>query len=152
MARYGFPSFMFFIPLQHKHKESCLLQKGSRTSWVFPKAFFFFKFFNLFFIYLLFLAVLGPRCCAWAPSRSGEQGYPSPLCTGPPLRWSLLPWSTSFSSCGPQAQLLRGMQDLPGPGLKPMSPAPTGGLPTIAPPGEPPKGFLKLRDGPAILF
>ena len=53
MARYGFPSFMFFIPLQHKHKESCLLQKGSRTSWVFPKAFFFFNFL-IYFLYIYY--------------------------------------------------------------------------------------------------
>lgn len=31
----------FFLNfLQHKHKESCLLQKDSRASWVFPRAFF----------------------------------------------------------------------------------------------------------------
>ena len=42
-----------------------------------------------------------------------------------------------LSSCGAQAQLLRGMWDLPGPGLEPVSPAWTGGFLTTAPPGKP---------------
>ena len=33
--------------------------------------------------------------------------------------------------------MLRGMWDLPGPGLKPVSPALAGGFLTTAPPGEP---------------
>ena len=41
-----------------------------------------------------------------------------------------------LSSCGARAQLLRSMWDLPGPGLKPVSPALTGGFLTIAPPGK----------------
>ena len=43
-----------------------------------------------------------------------------------------------LSSCGSRAQLLRGMWDLPGPGLKPVSPALAGGLSTAAPRGKPP--------------
>ena len=48
-------------------------------------------------------------------------------------------WSPEhrLSSCGSRAQLLRGMWDLPGPGLEPVSPALAGGLPTTAPPGKP---------------
>ena len=42
-----------------------------------------------------------------------------------------------LSSCGSQAQLLRGMWDLPRPGLEPMSPALAGGFSTTAPPGKP---------------
>ena len=42
-----------------------------------------------------------------------------------------------LSTCGARAQLLRGMQDLPGPGLKPMSPALAGGFLTTVPPGKP---------------
>ena len=42
-----------------------------------------------------------------------------------------------LSSCSARAQLLRGMWDLPGPGLEPVSPALAGGLPTTAPPGKP---------------
>ena len=41
------------------------------------------------------------------------------------------------SSCGEWAQLLRGMWDLPGPGLEPVSPALAGGFLTTAPPGKP---------------
>ena len=39
-----------------------------------------------------------------------------------------------LSSCGTWAQLLRGMWDLPGPGLEPMSPALAGGFLSTAPP------------------
>ena len=41
-----------------------------------------------------------------------------------------------LSSCGAQALLLRGMWDLPGPGLEPMSPALAGGFLTTVPPGK----------------
>ena len=41
-----------------------------------------------------------------------------------------------LSSCGAQAQLLRGMWDLPRPGLEPVSPALAGGFLTTAPPGK----------------
>ena len=41
------------------------------------------------------------------------------------------------SSCGTRAWLLRGMWDLPGPGLKPVSPALAGRFSTAAPPGKP---------------
>ena len=42
-----------------------------------------------------------------------------------------------LSSCGALASLLRGMWDLPGPGLEPMCPALAGGFLTTAPPGKP---------------
>ena len=42
-----------------------------------------------------------------------------------------------FSSCGARAQLLRGMWDLPRPGLEPVSLALAGGLLTTEPPGKP---------------
>ena len=42
-----------------------------------------------------------------------------------------------LSSCGARAQLLRGMWDLPGPGIEPMSPELAGGFLTTAPPGKP---------------
>ena len=41
-----------------------------------------------------------------------------------------------LSSCGAQAQLLRGMWDLPGPGLKPMSSALVGKFLITVPPGK----------------
>ena len=42
-----------------------------------------------------------------------------------------------LSSCGARALLLRGMWDLPGPGLEPMSPAMAGGFLTTVPLGKP---------------
>ena len=41
------------------------------------------------------------------------------------------------SASDAQAQLLRSMQDLPGSGIQPLSPALADGLVTIEPPGEP---------------
>ena len=43
-----------------------------------------------------------------------------------------------LSSCGTRASLLRGMWDLPGPGLKPVSPALAGGFLATVPPGKSP--------------
>ena len=43
----------------------------------------------------------------------------------------------TLSSCGSRAQPLRGMRDLPRPGLEPVSPALAGRLSTTAPPGKP---------------
>ena len=51
-----------------------------------------------------------------------------------------------LSSCGARAQLLRGMWDLPGPGLEPVSPALlAGGFLTTAPPGKPLFLFLDAQ-------
>ena len=41
-----------------------------------------------------------------------------------------------FSSCGSWAELLRGMWNLPGPGVESVSPALEGGFLTIGPPGN----------------
>ena len=46
------------------------------------------------------------------------------------------------SSCGAWAQVLRGMWDLPGPGLEPVSPALADGFLTTAPPGKPPNSIF----------
>ena len=46
-----------------------------------------------------------------------------------------------LSNCGSRAHLLRGMWDLPRPGLEPASPALAGRLSTTAPPGKPHKIF-----------
>ena len=103
-----------------------------------------------FLIYLfiyLFMAVLGLRFCARAFSSCGERG---PLFIA--VRRSLtVPASLiaehrlqtrRLSSCGSRAQLLRGMWDLPRPGLEPVSPALAGRFLTTAPPGKP-QNFLK---------
>ena len=126
--------------------------------------FFFFFLINLFiYLWLRWVFVAVHRLSLVAASR----GYSPLQCTGfslrgllllrstgPPLRWLLLLRSTGsrhaglsncglralerrLSSCGTRAQLLRGMWDLPGPGLKPVSPALAGGLLTTAPSGKP---------------
>ena len=114
--------------------------------------FFVFVFFKRNLCIYLFLAVLGPRCCAQAFSSCGERashccGF---SCCG---AWALGAqasvvvscrlsscgsWAPEhrLSSCGAQAQLLHGIWDLPGPGLKPVSPALAGGFLTTAPPGK----------------
>ena len=54
-----------------------------------------------------------------------------------------------LSSCGSRAQLLRGMWDLPRPGLEPVSPALAGRFSTTAPPGKP--SFFFLMGGTEFL-
>ena len=96
------------------------------------------------FIYLfiyLFLAVLGLRFCARAFSSCGERG-PLLITVRGPLtvaasRCGARLQTHRLSSCGARAWLLRGMWDLPRPGLEPVSPASAGRLSTTAPPGKP---------------
>ena len=109
---------------------------------------FFLFFFFYKFIYL-FLAVLGLRFCARAfPSRS-ERG-PLFIAVHGPLTIAASPVAENrlqtrrLSSCGSRAQLLRGMWDLPRPGLEPVSPALAGRLPTTVPPGKPPSCSFKF--------
>ena len=104
------------------------------------------------FFVCLFLAVLGLRCCARAFSSCGKRG-PLFIAVRRPLTVSASLVAEHrlqthrlrtrrLSSCGPRAQLLRGMWDLPRPGLEPMSPALAGRLSTTAPPGKPCLMFL----------
>ena len=53
-------------------------------------------------------------------------------------------WALEYrlSSCGTWAYLLLSMWDLPGPGIKPVSPELAGGFFTTEPPGKPRLGFL----------
>ena len=88
------------------------------------------------------MAVLGLRFCARAFSSCGEQG-PLFIAVRGPLTVAASPiaehrlQTRRLSSCGSRAQLLRGMWDLPRPGLKPVFPALAGGFPTTAPPEKP---------------
>ena len=120
-------------------------------------------FFN--FIYL-FLAALCLRCCAWAFSSCGERGLlfvavrglftgGFSCCGARALGarasvvvahrlsscglWAL---ERKLSSCGTRAWLLRGMWDLPRPGLEPVSPALAGGVLTTEPPGKSPRYYF----------
>ena len=106
----------------------------------------------LIFIYLffnLFMAVLGLRFCARAFSSCGKRGplfiaVHGPLTIAASLVAEHRLRTRRLSSCGSRAQLLRGMWDLPRPGLEPVSPALAGRFSTAAPPGKPSFIFLYL--------
>ena len=104
-------------------------------------SFFFFFFKGLHFIYL-FLAVLGLRFCARAFSSYGKWGplfiaVRGPLIIAASLVAEHRLQTLRLSNYGSRAQLLRGMWDLPRPGLEPVSPALAGRFSTTAPPGKP---------------
>ena len=103
------------------------------------------SFFFLIFIYLfiLFMAVLGLRFCARAFSSCGKRGplfiaVRGPLTVAASLVAEHRLQMRRLSNCGSRAQLLRGMWDLPRPGLEPVSPALAGRFSTAVPPGKPP--------------
>ena len=110
-----------------------------------------FFFFNYLFIYLFIFAVLDLHFCARAFSSCGKRGplfivVHGPLTIAASLFAEHRLQTRRLSSCGPWAQLLCSMWDLPRPGLKPVSPALAGRLSTTAPPGKPPNGiFHKTR-------
>ena len=92
------------------------------------------------------MAVLGLRFCARAFSSCGEQGPLFIAVRGPVIIAASLVAEhrlqmRRLSNCGSRAQLLRGMWDLPRPGLEPVSPALAGRFPTTAPPGKPGVSF-----------
>ena len=120
----------------------------------------------LFCLFVFYLSALGLGCCAQAFSNCRERGATlrcsvwASHCGGfyccgaraPGMRASVVVprglqstgsavvahrlQTRRLSNCGSRAQLLRGMWDPPGPGLKPMSPALAGGFPTTAPTGK----------------
>ena len=82
------------------------------------------------------MVALSLRFCARAFSCCGKWGPLSIAVCGPlTIAASLV--ERRLSSWGSRAQLLRGMWDLPRPGLEPMSPALAGRFSTTAPPGKP---------------
>ena len=95
--------------------------------------------------------MLGLRFCARAFSSCGKRGplliaVRGPLTVVASLVEEHRLQTRRLSSCGSRAQLLRGMWDLPRPGLEPASPALAGRFPTTAPPGKPPARFtLKTK-------
>ena len=95
------------------------------------------------------MAVLGLRFCARTFSSCGERG-PLFIAVRGPLTIAASPvaehrlQTCRLSNCGSRAQLLRGMWDLPRPGLEPLSPALAGRFSTTAPPGKPNSCLLKL--------
>ena len=99
------------------------------------------------------MAVLGLRFCAWAFSSCGERGplfiaVRGPLTVAASLVAEHKLQTRRLSSCGSRAQLLRGMWDLPRPGLEPVSPALAGRFSTTAPPGKPGIAILKVESDP----
>ena len=116
-----------------------------------------FRFFFLIFIYLLFMAVLGLRFCARAFSSCGKRGPLFIAARGPlTIAASLVAkhrlQTRRLSNCGSRAQPLRGMWDLPRPGLEPVSPALAGRLSTTAPPGKPTLQIFQLILGIKIIY
>ena len=88
------------------------------------------------------MAVLGPRLRAWAFSSCGKWGplliaVRGPLTIAASLAAEHRLQTRRLSNCGARAQPLRGMRDLPRPGLEPVSPASAGRFSTTAPPGKP---------------
>ena len=88
------------------------------------------------------MAVLGLRFCVRALSSCGKQGPVFITVSGPlTIAASLVAehrlQTRKLSNCGSRAQPLRGMWDLPRPGLEPMSPALAGRFSTTVPPGKP---------------
>ena len=88
------------------------------------------------------MAVLGLHFCARAFSSCGKRGplfiaVRGPLTIAASLVAEHRLQTRRLSNCGSRAQVLRGMWDLPRPGLEPVSPALAGRLSTTAPPGKP---------------
>ena len=88
------------------------------------------------------MAVLGLRFCVRAFSSCGKRGplfiaVCRPLTIAASLVAEHRLQTRRLSNCGSRAQLLRGMWDLPRPGLEPVSPASADRLSTTVPPGKP---------------
>ena len=107
------------------------------------------------------MAVLRLRFCARAFSSCGKRGplfiaVCGPLTIAASLVVEHSLQTRRLSNCGSQAQLLRGMWDLPRPGLEPVSPALAGRFSTTAPPGKPWNDIFKAMKGkslqPTILY
>ena len=91
--------------------------------------------------------MLGLNFCAQAFSSCGERGslfiaVRGPLTVAASLVAEHRLQTRRLSSCGSRTLLLRGMWDLPRPGLEPVSPALAGRLSTTAPPGKPGRQIL----------
>ena len=100
----------------------------------------------LIYLFLFFVAVLGFRFRARAFSSRGKRG-PLFIAVRGPLTITASPvvehrlQTRRLSNCGSRAPSLRGMWDLPRPGLEPASPALAGRFSTTAPSGKPWEDF-----------
>ena len=93
--------------------------------------------------------MLGLHFCARAFSSCGKRRSlfiavcgPLTIAASPVVEHRLQ--TRRLSSCGSQAQLLRGTWDLPRPGLEPVSPSLAGRFSTTAPPGKPEHLFIRF--------
>ena len=114
----------------------------ANTQRKFCSCFFFFNFGFIYLFIYLFMAVLGLRFCTRAFSSCGKWGPLFIAVHGTLIIAASLVaehWlqTRKLSNCGSRAQLLRGMWDLPRPGLEPVSPALADRFSTTAPPGKP---------------
>ena len=119
---------------------------------------FYYFFFNLFFIFLMlflfdyilflfmYVCMYVWLCWVFVSVRGlslvvASRGHSSSRCAGlspsRPLVAKHRLQTRRPSNCGSRAKPLRGMWDLPRPGLEPTSPALAGKLSTTAPPGKP---------------
>ena len=95
--------------------------------------------------------------CARAFSSCGERGplfiaVRGPLTNAASLVVEHRLQMRRLSNCGSRAQPLRGMWDLPRPGLEPMSPALAGRFSTTAPPGKPEAWSLNRQGSPILIY
>ena len=109
--------------------------------------FFFIYFIATLFIYLFIFGCVGSSVRARAISSCGKRGplfiaVRGPLTIAASLVAEHRLQMHRLSSCGSRAQLLRGMWDLPRPGLEPVSPALAGRFSATAPPGKPSRYVL----------
>ena len=121
-------------------------ETGFQPGFAQPKScilfFFFFNLFIYFWLCWVFVSVRGLSLVV------ASGGHSSSLHVGLSLSQPLLLQehrlqTRRLSSCGSRAQLLRGMWDLPRPGLEPASPALAGTVSTTVPPGKPNPVFFK---------
>ena len=121
-------------------ESACLLTKVNRWFLHLPKTGcnfvllinLFIYLFIYFWLHWVFVAAHGlfSSCGVWASHCGGFS------CCG---AWASVVVTHGLSSCRARASLLRGMWDLPGPGLEPVSPASAGRFSTTAPPWKPNK-------------
>ena len=102
----------------------------------------FFKKINLFIYLFVCFWLCWVSVSVWGLSPvAASGGHSSSRCAGLTIAASLVAehrlQTRRLSSCGSRVQLLRGMWDLPRPGLEPLSDAWAGRFSTTVPPGKP---------------
>ena len=120
----------------------CSEKKRRKLLWDF---FFFLMLFlsaYILFMYVCMYVCMAFRFCARAFFSCGKRGplfiaVRGPLTIAASLVAEHRLQTRRFSNCGSRAELLRGMWDLPRPGLEPACPALAGRFSTTAPPGKP---------------